>query len=83
MVEAAVGAGALLAAKQVVSTTAQAGIASSFIAKPTLPLKAKFSRVASANDRSLHEFFPEFIRISDPRSRRMEKGVHLLARIIA
>ena len=56
MAELAAGAGIALAVEEVLSTTAQAGVAGYFLAKPTLPLKATFTRVAVANDDDLHRY---------------------------
>ena len=56
MAEIAAGAGIVLAVEEVLSTTAQAGVAGYFLAKPTLPLKATFTRVAVANDDDLHRY---------------------------
>ncbi|PSN61077.1 galactose oxidase [Corynespora cassiicola Philippines] len=52
MAEVAAGAGVALAAEEVVSTTAQAGVAGYMIAKPTLPLKATYTMIANATDDS-------------------------------
>ena len=48
MAEVAAGAGVALAAEEVVSTTAQAGVAGYMIAKPTLPLKVTYTMIANA-----------------------------------
>ncbi|KAF2117912.1 hypothetical protein BDV96DRAFT_517743 [Lophiotrema nucula] len=50
MAEIAVGAGAVIAAEQVVSTTVEAGIVGYMVTKPTLPLKATFTKFADAKD---------------------------------
>lgn len=38
------------AAEEVVSTTAQAGVAAYMVSKPTMPLKATFSQIATSSD---------------------------------
>lgn len=38
------------AAEEVVSTTAQVGVAAYMVSKPTMPLKATFAQIASAPD---------------------------------
>ncbi|KAK5119182.1 hypothetical protein LTR85_007796 [Meristemomyces frigidus] len=43
-------AAAAWAAEEVVSTTAQAGIAAYMISKPTMPLKATFAQIATSSD---------------------------------
>ncbi|CAI6337620.1 unnamed protein product [Periconia digitata] len=53
MAELAAGAGIALAAEQVVSTTAQVGTAGYILTKPTQPLKATFTRIATADDDDL------------------------------
>ncbi|KAF1961872.1 galactose oxidase, partial [Byssothecium circinans] len=53
MAEVAAGAGAALAAEQVLSTTVQLGGAGYFLTTPTQPLKATFTRIATAHDDEL------------------------------
>lgn len=55
MAEVAAGAGIALAAEEVLSTTLQAGVATYFLAKPTQPLNATFTRIAVVHDDDLHE----------------------------
>lgn len=54
MAEVAAGAGIALAAEEVLSTTLQAGAATYFLAKPTQPLNATFTRIAVTHDDELH-----------------------------
>ncbi|PVI05611.1 hypothetical protein DM02DRAFT_584192 [Periconia macrospinosa] len=54
MAEVAAGAGIALAAEQVISTTAQVGTAGYILTKPTQPLKAKFTRIATADDEDMN-----------------------------
>ncbi|KAF1972357.1 hypothetical protein BU23DRAFT_555158 [Bimuria novae-zelandiae CBS 107.79] len=55
MAEVAAGAGIALAAEEVLSTTLQAGVATYFLAKPTQPLGAAFTRIAVVHDDELHK----------------------------
>lgn len=50
MAEVAAGMGAVVAAEQVISTTIEGGTAGYLLAQPTLPLKATYTRVATAED---------------------------------
>ncbi|KAF2634779.1 galactose oxidase [Massarina eburnea CBS 473.64] len=50
MAEVAAGAGIVLAVEEVLSTTVQVGAAGYFLTKPTQPLKATFTRIATAHD---------------------------------
>ncbi len=43
-------AAAAWAAEEVVSTTAQVGIGAYMVSKPTMPLKATFSQIATSSD---------------------------------
>lgn len=52
MAEVAAGAGAVLAAEEVISRGVEVGVAGYLIAKPTMPLKATFSMIANAFDDS-------------------------------
>lgn len=52
MADIAAGAGAVLAAEEIITHGAEAGYAGYLIAKPTLPVKATFSMVANALDDS-------------------------------
>jgi hypothetical protein len=56
MAEIAAGAGIALAVEETLSTAAQAGVAGYFLAKPTLPLKATFTRIAVSDDDDLHRY---------------------------
>ena len=47
MAEIAAG---LWVAEEVVSTTAQAGLAAYYVSQPTMPLKATFSQIATSSD---------------------------------
>jgi hypothetical protein len=58
MAELAAGAGILLAAEQVLSTTIQVGGAGYYLSTPTQPLKATFTRVATANDDDMKRYLP-------------------------
>ncbi|KAF2448701.1 hypothetical protein P171DRAFT_518182 [Karstenula rhodostoma CBS 690.94] len=55
MAEVAAGAGIALAAEEVLSTSLQAGVATYFLAKPTQPLNATFTRVAVVHDDEMHK----------------------------
>lgn len=63
MAEVAAGAGAALAAEEVISTSVQAGVAGYMIAKPTMPLKASYNRVAVADDEELKRYLPHRVAI--------------------
>lgn len=52
MAEVAAGAGAALAAEEVISTSVQAGVAGYLVAKPTMPLKVTYTMIAHAEDDS-------------------------------
>lgn len=52
MADIAAGAGAVLAAEEIITHGTEAGVAGYLIAKPTLPVKATFSMVANALDDS-------------------------------
>jgi len=43
-------AAAAWAVEETISTTAQAGVAAYMVAKPTMPLKATFTQVATSSD---------------------------------
>ena len=47
---AAEAAAGLWAAEEVVSTGVQAGVGAYMVAKPTMPLKANFTQIATAKD---------------------------------
>lgn len=54
---AELAAGAWIA-EEVVSTTAQAGVAAYMVSKPTMPLKATFTQIATASDDTTPYFLP-------------------------
>ncbi|KAF2015760.1 hypothetical protein BU24DRAFT_491969 [Aaosphaeria arxii CBS 175.79] len=64
MAEVAAGAGVAIAAEEVVSRGAEVGLAAYMIAKPTMPLKATYTRIATADD--------------DPSRRSLSRSNHTL-----